>query len=347
MSVVASRGLRPGAPPGMPDAALSVVGHRADAASVTSVRHRHLSGWKTSGAYQVVLGQGGNEWSVIFKDAQYGAAHRHALEGLPLFPGAPEALVCAASEELATWVPRCWWSDAEPPGRYRYLLEDLSVGYTRTVPGARRRMARMLPHLHHDLESTLRDHPDLLDHDAVRDAAVQFGVHGAARLVEATGGGDVIAELAAAEPLLRSVLSQVGERLAGVPTTVVHGDLNPANVLWHRSGDGRVRLLDWEWAGAGLAHHDLASLLKHATWRTEVVVVLEYARVQRGVPVHTHLAAYGWCKLQRGLVDTGFFARQMLGGETVGDFAISRHVDAAAQRTLDAVRWLRRLGVRP
>jgi phosphotransferase family enzyme len=49
----------------------------------------------------------------------------------------------------------------------------------------------------------------------------------------------------------------VAARLAGLPTTLVHGDLYPSNVL---VGDGRVCPVDWELAGVGPGILDVAAL---------------------------------------------------------------------------------------
>jgi hypothetical protein len=54
----------------------------------------------------------------------------------------------------------------------------------------------------------------------------------------------------------------VGDRLAAMPKTLVHGDLNASNVLVTRTAAGkRIRIIDWETAGIGPGLIDLASLL--------------------------------------------------------------------------------------
>jgi Ser/Thr protein kinase RdoA (MazF antagonist) len=54
----------------------------------------------------------------------------------------------------------------------------------------------------------------------------------------------------------------VAERLAAMPKTIVHGDLNVSNVLITRGSAGtRVRIIDWETAGVGPGLLDLASLI--------------------------------------------------------------------------------------
>jgi len=42
------------------------------------------------------------------------------------------------------------------------------------------------------------------------------------------------------------------------PSTVLHGDLLPQNLLFHRSAEGRVAVIDWECAEIGDPAYDLA-----------------------------------------------------------------------------------------
>jgi Ser/Thr protein kinase RdoA (MazF antagonist) len=53
----------------------------------------------------------------------------------------------------------------------------------------------------------------------------------------------------------------VAERLATMPKTLVHGDLNASNVLVTRVGAAtRIRIIDWETAGVGPGLLDLATI---------------------------------------------------------------------------------------
>jgi Ser/Thr protein kinase RdoA (MazF antagonist) len=63
-------------------------------------------------------------------------------------------------------------------------------------------------------------------------------------------------------PLLEAcqqALAQAGE-LEGLPECLVHGDCYPGNVL--QLANGRLALIDWEYAGRGLRLLDLATLLE-------------------------------------------------------------------------------------
>jgi hypothetical protein len=54
----------------------------------------------------------------------------------------------------------------------------------------------------------------------------------------------------------------VADRVAAMPKTLVHGDLNASNVLVMRASAGnRIRIIDWETAGVGPGLIDLASLI--------------------------------------------------------------------------------------
>jgi hypothetical protein len=78
----------------------------------------------------------------------------------------------------------------------------------------------------------------------------------------------------------------VGARLAAGPSTVVHGELYPQNVLVTGT---LIRPVDWEWTGVGAGEVDLAALTEG--WSAELTEASErmYADVRwLGVPPRDH-----------------------------------------------------------
>lgn len=68
---------------------------------------------------------------------------------------------------------------------------------------------------------------------------------------------------------LRENYHRVADRLASWPTTFLHGEFYPSNVLLQPEGSGfRVRPLDWEMAGVGPGLLDLAALIS-GRWTEE------------------------------------------------------------------------------
>jgi Ser/Thr protein kinase RdoA (MazF antagonist) len=60
-------------------------------------------------------------------------------------------------------------------------------------------------------------------------------------------------------PVARGFAKQVAAHLAALPTSLIHGDFYPANILVE--AQGRIRVVDWETCGIGPSVLDLAALI--------------------------------------------------------------------------------------
>ncbi len=96
----------------------------------------------------------------------------------------------------------------------------------------------------------------------------------------------------------------VAERVAALPGTLVHGDLNAANVLVTRSPAGmRIRFIDWETAGVGPGLLDLASLTSGRLPEKHRAAMLAAYRANLGpsrlgaLPAADFDEALAWCRL--------------------------------------------------
>ena len=109
-------------------------------------------------------------------------------------------------------------------------------------------------------------------------------------------------------------LEAMRQTYAIAPLHPIHGDLNTSNVHHHKRDVDQLKLVDWEWAGIGGWWFDLVSLLKTAPTVLEQKGVAEFHRVA-GIPHNQDaVRAYQWAKLQRGLFDASFFAKQLIDG---------------------------------
>lgn len=346
--VTPDRPTRMGLPDGIPADVLIREVVKETGAAPSEVRHQHLSGWKHAGAYRLLINTGSEQLSLIFKDAHYSAEHVTALEGLPVRPGPPELAVYASERgRLTARAPRAlWWDEHLPGTRYLYLLEDLGRAYvTPTSSGALVSLCQQLPQIHDELRSAFDPAANaVLRYDGpfsekllvyVSDALERYArrqstsrpVHGLLRSWERI------------ERSYRSAHDDAFGRLAPRP---LHGDLNLANVLVARDGSEDLRLLDWEWAGVGLPHFDLAAALKRASPALEERAVAAYGGASTDGESRSELwHTYQWCKLQRGLFDASFLARQQMDGTLAGRLDLDRHIEAAARRALRASRDLR------
>lgn len=344
-SVVQARDARPGPPPGIPDQVLDQVAVETGLGRILTVAHVHLSGWKLTGAYRVMLTTREGPSTLIFKDARYSSDQISALEGLPVRPGRPEHAVYQRSADLGRWVPECRWSTSSPDGhRFRYLLEDLAPTLQRPAgPDAVDAVVRFLPALHGDLTNAFRGArtADLLDYgDDFVDGLLHYVRRSLESLASTQSRRGPSRGLLKRWDRVEQVYRAAGqEARAAVPQTVVHGDVNLANVLTRADGSA-LRLVDWEWAGKGLPHMDLAALLKTRTPADEVRVLGAY-HAATGVHPVEGWRAYQWCKLQRALLDAGFLAKQRMGSGASADFDLDAHIRPALARAHVALRALR------
>lgn len=79
-------------------------------------------------------------------------------------------------------------------------------------------------------------------HTATRDMAQRPGFASALALLDSPSGGDV--DLSALPPDLAEACRAAWWAVRQGPVTVVHGDLNPSNLLWNK--DNQPVLLDWD-----------------------------------------------------------------------------------------------------
>ncbi len=116
----------------------------------------------------------------------------------------------------------------------------------------------------------------------------------------------------------------------------IHGDLNSTNVLFHRNEPRRIKLIDWEWAGFGLPHSDLASLFKTVSPELEARGLSAYGQACERAVAMDVCRVYQWCKLQRGIFDAAFFAKQTLESEVSAETNMDGRIEKALGRALQA-----------
>lgn len=325
-----------GVPPGLDEGEFAAWVEGSTGGAIARVSHLQISGWKHEGAYRVLVDIASRQaLSVIFKNEVYDATLLPGLEGLACRPGPPEyAVYRYATGGLLEYLPEAFWArEIEPGERYLYLLEDLHASY-RGIHGTRaERLAivRSLPALH----GALRDQSDglsigghLIDYLAIPDdrmlAYFEDGIQYAARCQPSVGIDDFLARWSDTCSIYRSF------RPSREMATLVHGDLNPANVHVHRK-TGAFRFVDWEWCGFHVPHVDLAALLKGMDATMEERAVSIYCALESRPDPAAELSIYHWCKLERALLDAAYLGRM---ATVEGDGRLGRFVRAAVPRAL-------------
>jgi hypothetical protein len=122
----------------------------------------------------------------------------------------------------------------------------------------------------------------------------------------------------------------------------IHGDLNMTNIMFHNRDSRRFKLIDWEWVGFGLPQSELASVLKVVPAELESKALATYVSASGCENAQTFERAYLWCKLQRGIFDAAFFARQITDAGHGTLLNLDRHMQHALARARQALEDLER-----
>jgi hypothetical protein len=313
--------------------------------SLRSVSYVHLSGWKKTGAYLLLLNcNNGKQWRVIFKNAVYQLDQIPALSELPIRPGPPEYLVYHHPHAaLEKYLPAVYLCEEVVPGiHYRYLLEDLSDTYQKFwKPEYVLRAVRELPLVHQgigewaegiDQERLIRYdnqfHNNLLRY--IEKSLTAYFYRISEEMVSKIL--DVWTDI--------SELHQRREFLEMEAACPIHGDLNLSNIMFYKKTPEQIKLLDWEWAGLGIAHADLATLLKGAAPEVEDRALRTFSDNPGKLSPGEHRRLYSWCKLERSLLDAAFLAVQCMEASVEAKFNMANAVDNALRRGLQAYREL-------
>lgn len=331
----------PGRPRGLSEDELSAICLAAFGSVPKTVSHQHISGWKESGAYRLFVRlQNGDAPSLIFKNDVFESARNPALDALPLRPGPPEyGVYCSTDGPLAAYLPTPYLCDEARPGRhYRYVLDDLRYSYRRGNGTDALRIARALPALHRALRAQWpagTTPPALLNyHDGGRAPLLAYA-HAQLHRYAATTERDQVHRLlsvwTAVERIYLDDRFYVPEALGPI-----HGDLNPSNVHFHHT-TGRLKIVDWEWAGVHLMHADLASVLRGTSPDDEHRAHDAFVAHNDALSPDVHRALYLYCKLERGLIDAAYVAGVDHGRPTQAQFDLRSFIRGAAGRSLRAL----------
>lgn len=335
-----------GTPPGLDRVVLDRVVRQHLGTDVANVSHEHLSNWKPTGAYRVIVQTSNRKpATLIFKNADYSLDSVPAQEELPAMIGTPEYTVMSAMmEPLQTFVPRIYWTDhVEGVQRYRYLMEDLHWRWYRPLrPRDKLAVARAIPRLHAALREVVDTQAEgLIDYDERYSAGLRVYVTenvdrylGSHPNPEAEKQWEEWPALEAAHAELAPT-PEIGGRL-------IHGDFNVANLYLHWRSRDRLKAVDWEWCGRGYPHTDLASALKRGPADLVDQAIDEYARANPELTRAEHLRAYAWCRLQDAIRDAGYVAAQFTDFEHEPRVEPSAYLARALRRARSAVDILER-----
>jgi 5-methylthioribose kinase len=128
---------------------------------------------------------------------------------------------------------------------------------------------------------------------------------------------------------------------------LIHGDLNFSNIHIHKQKVGRLKIVDWEWAGIGGWWFDLVALLKMVAPDLEQEGFDVFLKASNRQNRCFEQRIYQWAKLQRGLFDASFFAKECVDSALVTrrKINIEHHMLRALDRAQLALQELQKKGL--
>ena len=333
-----------GLPPGLAWDVLDEVCSQQPCGRLKGANYVHLSSWKQTGCYRVFVWGSRGRWSVIYKNSLYSEEQIPALTGLPVAPGIPEWVIYSSHpDELSSYLPSAYRSaEVVRSVWYTYLLEDLSGEFEERWSGAwMATVASRMPALHRAMNEWVRraGRKQLLRYDGEFHDRLQDFVWRNMETYLKTTPFSPAWEMWSMRPRIAAVC-RLNEFRDAPAEQAIHGDLNLSNILHRRGRGGDLKIIDWEWAGMGDAHADLASLLKHASPGDEERVLGMYAAHDRQLTAEEHRRRYEWCKLERAMLDAAFLAVQSLMCPHKAGIDLHNHVGLAARNAMRACRSL-------
>jgi hypothetical protein len=330
-----------GRPAGLDAELLEGIFEESTGGKVGAVSHIQISGWRrpSSGTFRVFVDAGdGGDWSVIFKNAVLGADETPGISGLPADPGLPEYLIYEqGSEYLRSSLPLPFSvREIEPQVHYQYLLEDLqSRGYHSAFADTDViRAAAALPDVQNRMETwTAHDDDALIRYDAAFSADLRRMTRQSferyAEAVPDRSVADVVDNWESISRVHAEAIQHDQE-----PETLIHGDANRANLLVHEDHHLPLKLVDWEWAGIGLPHSDLASLLKGKQDGVTEKGIRAFAAGYPQLSLAEHRRLHDWARIETRFFDASYMINQYLESPDTSRMDLPRYIHVSARDIL-------------
>lgn len=334
-----------GLPPGLVFETLDGLCRQHAGQRLRYCRYVHLSSWKPHGAYRLELTtDAGQKWPLIFKNERYSAADIPALCDLPLRPGPPEfAIYQAQQPSLRRFIPRLYFiKEVEPGSHFQYVMEDLGNTFERISVDRHDLIVAVhaLVAVQDALKQAVADryHSYLIVYDRRYSENLLEYVRHSLEAYRASSRIPAVAELCRNWQRIVDVHQRDEFYQHGLETPI-HGDYNRSNVHVHPRDRTDVKVVDWEWAGIGLPHADLAALLKRVRPGDERAALDVFVRAHEELDAESHQRLFRWSQMERRLLDAGYIARQQMASTRQLPW-LDKFVTAAAVEALHAAELL-------
>ncbi|MFH1754364.1 MAG: aminoglycoside phosphotransferase family protein [Candidatus Latescibacterota bacterium] len=301
----------------------------------------HLSSWKQHGEYRLYLEtKSGRLLQLIYKEAILDDHYIPALSRLHFVPGPSEcAIYRSGSSGLMQYLPRVYLCDELIHNKhYRYVFEDLEPDYRE--PASKDDfylLARQLRQIHISMREWLEygGEDELIRYEGISLDSLQEFIKASVMSYTAANDSEYARQVQLSWKRMARLLNRK-DLFDFIPMRPIHGDFNITNIHIHKENREDIKLVDWEWAGIGIPHADLASLLKSAPPHVEEEALEIFIQHIKGWTMDEQKRLYWLCKLERGLLDAAFLSVQQSGTTNQTRINYSKHIENALQSALRA-----------
>jgi hypothetical protein len=254
-------------------------------------------------------------WSLIYKNDIYKPDEIPALVGLPAVPGPPEYNIYSNSEKtLLRYLPHIYiCEELIPKEHYKYVLEDAGVEYRKASgdPNSILNLVTKLSSIHEAMSKCANaiNNDYMLQYDynyaKALDNYIWENLEKYQRVYFRRTGDKGVSEVYKLQDKI-SELRLRPEFYEKQNFRPIHGDFNSSNILIHEKKPDRIKLIDWEWAGIGIAHSDLATLLQGSSPYIERLALEVFKKNNNHLSLKEHCRLYQFCKMERGLINAAY-----------------------------------------
>jgi hypothetical protein len=305
----------------------------------------HVSGWPQADIYRLHLATKSERvLQLIYKEVMFDEQHIPVLSNIKIVPGPPEcAIFRSGSSQLLRYLPAVYLCDELTPRKhYRYIFEDLDSDYREpTSKDDLYLLTRQLPKIHLAFREWLESggEDELIRYEGAFLESLHEFILGTIDTYVQTRGSEAVKKIQSSWKRITQLLNRKNF-FEFIPMRPVHGDFNMANIRIHKENMDDIKLINWDWAGIGIPHADLAALLKSAPKHVEEEALDMFIRHIKGWTSEDQIMLYWSCKLERSLFDAAILIAEEVDEPGRGGIDNRKRIEHALECALDAYQNL-------
>ncbi len=325
--------IRNGLPGNFDDSIVKKICYDHFQSEVISIKFQKLSGWKKTGTYRLFITlKNTQRKQLIYRHCGYNYDDFPALKGYPIKLGPVEFVIGnVTNQSINDFLPTTLWSNHDKNDVYRYLIEDLSISGYKTKSALDESIVHYLISLNQALNNSDLDKNIFPKYD---ENYSQNLIAYISALWEKSWGEKYNLPYQKFRKISEVYLEIASHEKR---SNLIHGDFNGSNILF-KNKDGRnlLKIVDWEWAGLGIIHSDLAAYYKNANNPYLNASLNELAKLQPLESYEYHYKWMYWALIDRAFLDMSYMIAQRKRAIKYSTFNIDAFINESAINLSDA-----------